>query len=281
VILLVNHRSRPDCPASRDASRRHALWIIERFPWSSIAAILDCCFEVGDEAYTEAKRLWIVAMAAQPEHLGILDSASRFFARPDPALCGELLRRGKALEPEEPKWSRELGFLYLREMRSRQDESRRDWAAMALCELLPHQESGEGEPNKPDILPAIADAAFEAGQLGRAAEFARRIVEDDRHWFSARNAHQLLGRIALRSGDVEGAKAHLLESARRDPFPRLGYLPVNMMLARELIERGEKDVVLRYLALHSTGRECEREKMAEWVAQIERGDIPDFGCRGT
>jgi hypothetical protein len=279
MIVLSAHLSRRDCPASRSAAWPHALWIIERFPSSPIAAMLSCCFKGDDEAYPQARVLWQSALAQRPGHLGILDSAAHFFFHLDPTLCGDLLRRGKALEPGEPSWSRRLAFLYLKEMRARRDESRKDWAAMSVCEYFVHPESWKSEPIKHCVLPAIAEAAFEADQFERAAELARQLVAEGGDGFAAKNAMHLLGRIALRRGDIAGAEAHLLEPVRGKTPATLRDLPPNMTLARELLEHGEKDAVIEFLRHFPTDQVPVREKVAGWIAQIERGEIPDFDCR--
>ena len=48
-----------------------------------------------------------------------------------------------------------------------------------------------------------------------------------------------------------------------------------MKLAHQLLERGERDVVLEYLEL--CGRFWNPDKLADWADLGEKGRIPDFG----
>ena len=51
----------------------------------------------------------------------------------------------------------------------------------------------------------------------------------------------------------------------------------NMSLAKELLERGEKEVVLRYLDLCKSFWTSSRGQPDRWIDEIKAGKIPDFG----
>ncbi len=50
-----------------------------------------------------------------------------------------------------------------------------------------------------------------------------------------------------------------------------------MSLAKELLERGEKEVVLRYLDLCKSFWTSSRGQPDRWIDEIKAGKIPDFG----
>jgi len=91
-------------------------------------------------------------------------------------------------------------------------------------------------------------------------------------------SHTLRGLVALRTNDIELAKQELMKSALVPRSPMLSILGPNMQLAKELLERGERDAVLTFL------RWCRRFWYLPtrlyfsrgWKRQIERGEIPDF-----
>jgi hypothetical protein len=89
--------------------------------------------------------------------------------------------------------------------------------------------------------------------------------------------HLVLGRLALQSGDVEGAKSQLLQAGKAPSSPQLAAFGPDMTLAQELLQRGETAAVLAYLS------ECEElwlakpNPLAEWEATIRSAAIPDFG----
>ena len=96
-------------------------------------------------------------------------------------------------------------------------------------------------------------------------------------WFArSHGAHDLLGRVALRRGNVAEAKRHLLAAARA---PRGLVGGPDHHLARELLEAGEREVVLEYLALlvRNFGPGVPafaRARYEDWVVEILTGRIP-------
>ena len=91
-------------------------------------------------------------------------------------------------------------------------------------------------------------------------------------------AHVVMGRLALRSGDLETAKCHPLEAGRTPGSPQLNDYGPDMTLAEELLEMGESATVLAYF------EECERfwmnrqnNRLEEWRAAGLQGCRPDFG----
>ena len=52
-----------------------------------------------------------------------------------------------------------------------------------------------------------------------------------------------------------------------------------MTLAKELLEKGEREVVLEYFDLCAKFWELERDKkLKKWKSQVEAGKTPDFGA---
>ena len=92
--------------------------------------------------------------------------------------------------------------------------------------------------------------------------------------------NQVLGRLALVDGNVEGAKAHLLASAETTGSPVLRSFGPSMVLAGELLALGERDVVLHYLKRCSLFWKHGADQLARWAGAIERGETPEFGARG-
>ena len=86
----------------------------------------------------------------------------------------------------------------------------------------------------------------------------------------------ILGRVALIEDDVERAKRHLLEAGRTSGSPSLRSFGPNMHLAQELLQRGEREVVLEYFDLCS--KFWPRPRLEEWADVVKAGGIPDFGA---
>jgi hypothetical protein len=90
----------------------------------------------------------------------------------------------------------------------------------------------------------------DAGALG--AELLDGVAKYPGDWNVGNAIHKgniLLGRVALRRGDLDEAKSRLLAAGRTPGSPQLDSFGPNMALAEELLQRGEKQVVLEYFDL--------------------------------
>ncbi|HIE98270.1 MAG TPA: hypothetical protein EYG03_09720 [Planctomycetes bacterium] len=86
----------------------------------------------------------------------------------------------------------------------------------------------------------------------------------------------ILGRIAVQEDDMEEAKSRLLDAARTSGGPSLNSFGPNMLLAQELLAKGEKETVLEYFQLCSLF--WKKDKLKEWTAVVNRAGTPDFGA---
>ncbi len=129
-----------------------------------------------------------------------------------------------------------------------------------------------------------ARIALTKGKDSRAERDARQLLaiaeryESDWNYGNAiHHGNLILGRIALRSGDVAGAREHLLKAADIEGSPQLDTFGPNMRLALELLEAGETETVLRYLEGCKKFWEMGSEHIDYWRVQIGHGQIPTFG----
>ena len=84
----------------------------------------------------------------------------------------------------------------------------------------------------------------------RLAEEMLRSNVDPESWDYGNVIHRaniILGRVALREHDLEGAGTHLLESAKTRGSPQLNSFGPSFTLASELLEEGKQEAVLEYL----------------------------------
>lgn len=135
------------------------------------------------------------------------------------------------------------------------------------------------------LLDVMARNAFDAGQLDKARDYAQRLIaEAARHkseWTYGNAIHRgnlVLGRVALKNGDIDKAKSYLLLAGRTPGSPQLDSFGPNMSLAQELLERGERRAVLDYLDLCAGfwRDDFAKKQLAEWRAEIQSGRNPDF-----
>lgn len=118
------------------------------------------------------------------------------------------------------------------------------------------------------------------GARWAAERSLRRAPELDASWKYGNMLHHaqlILGRVAVRQGDVAKASEHLLEAAHVPPSPQLRSFGPNMALAKELLELGETSVVLEYLTLCERFWELGHPRLEEWKAALREGKTPAFG----
>ena len=152
------------------------------------------------------------------------------------------------------------------------------------CALPISLSLADDEFDEADLLGRVAKAAFEAGNIVKAKAKATELLGkygQDKDSYDYDDAvfqgNQVLGRVALREGNIARAKRHLLASARVSGSPVLSSFGPDMTLAKELLEKGQKTVVLEYLHLCATFWEYKAARLKDWEDDIRKGRMPDFG----
>ncbi|HEY3128648.1 MAG TPA: hypothetical protein VGL91_04275 [Acidobacteriota bacterium] len=205
-------------------------------------------------------------------------------------LAESLLKRVQDLDPGKSEPSFELAGIYELRGMSATSKVEKERFARARYEQLVKATAGlsANDPASSPQLLTVARASLDAGDLERAQSIANSLValvpkmkvdpqlsaEVDTIWH---HSHLILGRVALRNGDLETAKANLLEAGHVGGGGSLTSFGPNMALAKELLEKGEKDTVLQYLEM------CRKfwhfsNKLDPWIAAIRKGEMPDFGA---
>lgn len=83
----------------------------------------------------------------------------------------------------------------------------------------------------------------------------------------------VLGRLSLRNGNIDKAKEYLLNSAQSKGSAQLDTFGPSLKLANELLEIGEKEVVLKYLRAITAFWEMDRGCVSKWIKEIESNKI--------
>jgi hypothetical protein len=135
-------------------------------------------------------------------------------------------------------------------------------------------------------LPALAKAAFEAGEFDKAERYARELLTaapgNEKDW-NYGNAvffgNMVLGRVALRrDGNVGLAKTLLMSSGSTPGSPQLNSFGPNMSLAKDLLAVGERDTVLEFFTRCRAFWSLGQKKLDEWTATVRGGGTPEFGA---
>jgi len=147
--------------------------------------------------------------------------------------------------------------------------------------------AGSNSISRGPLLARLARTALAAGDLKKAERYANEALVESKNgvfWWTGDAIHQgniVLGRLALRNGDVGEAKRYLLLAGKTPGSTSLAAQGPNMALARDLLDHGESATVLQYLEECGSFWSGNRGKLAEWMALIRAGLKPDFGANLT
>ena len=283
-VSLIAYYSTVRDESSRTKKDDQALWFIRNLPdWENLRWIIQVRLNpVLDKGFSEAKQLWLDNLNKYKGNTTVIANAADFFKINDNSFAEKLIKEATLLEPTNPRWPSELGHILMLEMQSAKGETRRDFAAKAY-EQYSLAYGLTPATGKWLILKELPVVAFEAGDLKYAREWALEILSqaatnpnptlvDPVH-----HAQIVLGRLALVNGNVQEAKERLVLAGQTAGSPSLKTSGPNMSLAKELLEKGERETVITYF------EECasfwkDQGKLSQWTTQVRAGETPQFGA---
>jgi tetratricopeptide (TPR) repeat protein len=270
--------------------REHTLWVIEHQPMSDLAGSFEAAFDGDDrdrEGVQQGKNLWLKQVQERPKNARLLYNAGRYFSWVDEWQQSEdLLERAYAIAPENHDIAFELAGLYWRDARrSSSAEQVSNMSAKSLRVFEQALKDAHTPRERFNDLPGATQAAFEAGEYERAGAYSKEALSlAAQPNFIANNAdaihygNTVLGRMALKRGDVAAASAYLLKAAAIKDSPHLQTFGPNMMLAKELLEKGERNSVLEYFDSCGKFWTGDNGKLSQWRTAVQSGGVPDFGA---
>jgi hypothetical protein len=132
-------------------------------------------------------------------------------------------------------------------------------------------------------LSGLAKQALAHGDIANAETLATELLDlaaqfkDDWNYGNAvYDAHTVLGSVALARGNLSEARRRLLLAAETPGSPQLDSFGPNMVLAQQLLQRGESSVVLQFF------QRCRRfwtdsGSLDAWTSDVVAGRMPEFG----
>lgn len=283
VLLGYYFRNQYDAP-NLEARRRHVLWVIRNHPGDEVAGLpyaeLD---EIRDsDGYRAAAALWKEQVAAHANDVQVLVNASNFFGLRDSALAAQLLEQAVKLDPKNAEWPGRLGDLHNRSLIGLDDAAEQRKAAARALEQYERALALSASDERSTYLASAAETALISGAVDKARLHANELLATAvpgqwDHGNALHHGNTVLGRLALRDGDLAAARRHLLASAT-EGSPQLDSFGPDMDLAKELLEKGERDAVLAYFDLCEKFWEMGKERLDDWRALVKAGRTPDFGA---
>ena len=263
---------------AQENHRKHVLWIIRNHPEADIAGLPYCGIHAGmdREGYTEGKKIWVEQTQTHAQNAVILGHAATFVFIDDKDLAEKLLLQAREIEPANPYWPDQLGRLYSL-------QSGKDAAGKAFLEYEKAQAADPVEMSRFYRLDALAKSAFNAENTGKATQYATESLKaanlhptDWNHGNAIHHGNNVLGRVALKKGDIKLATEYLLKAGASPGSPQLDSFGPSMRLAQDLLEKGETESVLQYLELCRKFWEMGGKKLDEWALDVKAGKNPEF-----
>lgn len=271
--------------------------------WTMVAGALPAAFAMADPPQRSLPSVstrdlddFETKLKADPQYL------MRLLAQ-DRDKTEALIRAGQKQRPTASLWAMDVQLLFAGDVFTGKSLQGKEKAAHFKHALEYLQESYdvavEALKKAPDeglqeVLPGLqinlALAALEAGDTELAKKHAAETLQkntDRKNWNYGNiihDANQILGRGALREGKLADAKTYLLKAGATPGSPQLNSFGPRMQLARELLEKSEKETVLQYLDLVSKFWASDKEQselgkehaalIAGWKREIAAGKIP-------
>ncbi len=212
------------------------------------------------QLYADAAKAWEEQLKAHPKNTNILMNAARFYLTKDSPRAMKLLEEGLALEPENVELLTLMARLAdIQSMATPAGDEQIRAAAPTRLKLWERVAKKSSPERRMIYLSNLALAALDAGENARAKAYAEEMLESaplqaapthPAHWNQGNaiyTGHSVLGQLALRAGDIEGAKRELLLAARTPGSPQLDSFGPDCTLASQLSELGETEAVLAFL----------------------------------
>ena len=279
-------------PSSEARWRSLVLWLIHNDPKSEVLGTFPSPLQefnrfLDPEKFIEGKQAFLAHLEKEPNDLTLLKHAIEFVTSRDRQLAVELLERAKSVDSSNPSWAIKLAFVHFNQYKGRLrglGELDIESARKALVEFDRAFEIAE-EPGGGGFLQLAAEVAVVANKIDRAREYADLMLEtdpSDPHHYGDHVHHGniTLGKIALAQGDVQGAASFMLLAASTPGSQRLRGMGPDMTLAKELLEKGERESVLQYFDECARFWERGQDRLKEWTIVVQGGGIPnsrDFG----
>jgi hypothetical protein len=256
----------------------HLIWLIDNHAKHGVHSWISA--DKKDESYKLAGEHWLRQLRKHPDDVTILVHAAQFHSRIAPAEAAKYLLRASELDQIDEELPRKLCWLYC------QTPAASDFKAKQLARKgieqfkIAMDRFSNRYTDDSYFLPyfrmevtSIAEVALYHNFFDDAQEFSRmlfnrasiirKVLKQDAGFrsdaISDNLAHAILGRIAIRSGQIDLAKQHLSDMIAL-PFSQQS----DWRLADELDELGENALVYRYV-------EHAMKYWQAWIADREHG----------
>jgi tetratricopeptide (TPR) repeat protein len=131
------------------------------------------------------------------------------------------------------------------------------------------------------LLPNLSKTAIIIKDIDAAQKYSDELIslagkyKDSWNYGNAiHDANMVLGLIELDSNNIAEAKHYLLKAGRTSGSPQLANFGPNLLLAKALLDIGEKQVVIEYFQLLKAVWKNNDNRLTTWITSLEGGGTP-------
>jgi hypothetical protein len=292
--LISHYRNAKLNLTQKKSLLQHQIWFVVNRPEEELQNVFGWYFyyEANSNEYKLLKKEWLNQLEKQGKNLKVVQNAYKFFANSERELAEKILVDAQKTFPDQYEISIDLFDLFkVKTENTEIDEVEKNSYLSKAFEsgerailLLKKERSATRDSKRAELLPQVAEVAIELKNYAKANSYAKELVlefGDDIDEYEFKEAvHQgntILGKIALRESNINKAKEYLLISIKAVLQSKKGYLSYpNLSLAKELLEKNEKDVVLEFLKLSEQLVGTDKVSLKKWQNEINNGKVPDF-----
>jgi hypothetical protein len=310
LLRFYSNYETKDTPARQNNRLKHRLWILQNRPEIEdfdIYSYKSPFYSPDAAEYKTLRAEWLKQVEAAKTNPRIRLNAVDFTRSKEPEVARKLLAEGRRIDKENYEFPLLLcASLYseiedLEEAEASAENLKKKTEMLneafengeTALVLLKKERSTERDLNRAALLESLSKIAFDLEKFERAKALATELILDfgqdadnANYTEAAHIGNIILGRIAIRQSDAAKAKEYLLIAIRAPLRREKGYFSkIDMRLAKELLEKGEKDTVAEYLKL------CEKllnysdlyagkvQALKNWQEQLSQGKTPSFDFR--
>ncbi|MBC7528243.1 MAG: hypothetical protein H7308_11910 [Chthonomonadaceae bacterium] len=271
----------------------HILWMVEHHPEAAIVGM--SAGQIGEDEgdapvydgrlYEKLSTLWKRQIKAYPDNPNVQSNAAVNFRFSEVELSEACYLRAQILDARNAKRMRDLAIFYQTQamgglslrpplMDEKQLSSRADlWHEKAL-------KADRKSLENPLFRLLMVRLKFRCEQYTQARASALNLLDDNptKDGNIIHVCNSLLGQLALREKNVEAAKTYLSASGKTKGSSEIDLYGPDFALANDLLEQGERQVVLDYLKQVRRFWKGHQEQVDKWIKQVSAGETPWLGA---
>lgn len=271
-----------DSKEDQRSRQQHVLWLAANAPEEAVLGAFEAELDpyLNPAAYAEMATLMKAHVQKDPKNVRILANAARLLNLGEPDFAAQCLKTCMELEPDNPRWHEEMADIHLQKTDDDAGAGDVEAARQSLAERERALELTTKPISRMFKMIDLPVAAFDAGYNDKARQYANEALKNAKNVDELarvrliNTANTILGRIALKEGDTAKAIEHLKAAGNGGDARFRDIFEPEMDLARELLEKGEKDAVIAYLQM--CGTFWDKEATDNWIEEIKSGKTPEL-----